>query len=97
VLAHPLNLKLSDNDREKLMDELVACGIDGIEAFYPTHSKKISREFTEYSVKNGLICTGGSDYHGAFKAGTCLAGGKNVSVPESILDGLFAKHNSLYP
>ncbi len=96
VLAHPLTLKTPCDDRDKFIDELVACGLDGIETYYPTHSQKLSRKFERYAEKNGLICTGGSDYHGTFKVGSYLAGGKNVFVPEQLLDRLYERHDILY-
>lgn len=84
-LAHPLLIRYENNTVETLVDELTALGLDGIEAFYPTHSKKLQQHLVEYAEKNGLICTGGSDYHGNFRPGTYLAGGKNVSVPQELI------------
>jgi len=84
-LAHPLNIHGDNNDLTVLVDELTDLGLDGIEAYYPTHSKKMQRYLVEYATKKGLLCTGGSDYHGSFRPGTYLAGGKNVSVPKEVL------------
>lgn len=84
-LAHPLNIRCGNNTFEPIVDALTELGLDGIEAFYPTHSKKMQQHLVEYAKKNELICTGGSDYHGDFRPGTYLAGGKNVSVPRELI------------
>lgn len=85
VLAHPLQVEKSGTRLEDAIAGLVAEGLDGIEAYYPTHSKKQKKMFLEMAKRNNLIVTGGSDYHGNVRPGTTLAGGKNVSVPDVLL------------
>jgi predicted metal-dependent phosphoesterase TrpH len=59
VLAHPglnnVNYPLAD---------LIEAGLAGIEAFHPAHSREQSCDFQILASQNGLIATGGSDYHG---------------------------------
>ncbi len=85
VLAHPLQVEKSGSQLEEAIGDLIAEGLDGIEAYYPTHSKKQKKMFLEIAKNNNLIVTGGSDYHGNVRPGTTLAGGKNVSVPDVLL------------
>ena len=58
VLAHPGRLK----DRV-LIDELVPCGLQGLEVFYPLHDAADTREFRETAKKYGLVMTAGMDFH----------------------------------
>ena len=94
-LAHPLNIRGDNAALTLLVDELAGIGLDGIEAYYPTHSKKMQRFLVEYAGEKGLICTGGSDYHGDFRPGTYLAGGKNVSVPVDVLVAMKKRYESV--
>lgn len=85
VLAHPLQLLKSGASLSGAVKDLARNGLDGIEAYYPTHSKKQKRMFLEMAENLDLVVTGGSDYHGRVRPGTTLAGGKNVSVPNVLL------------
>ena len=62
VWAHPF--WDVDNEPEALstLQTFVRAGLDGVEAFYPTHS----REQTEalYFAAGGLLTTGSADFHG---------------------------------
>jgi hypothetical protein len=60
-------------------------GLDGIEVYYPNHSRKFRKHLMSLAEKLSLLMTGGSDYHGSIRPGTTLAGGKNVSVPAQLL------------
>ncbi len=88
VLAHPANLiKTSSGElKTDLLRRILSQDVDGVEAYYPTHTRKFRRKLIAYAEKNGLIMTGGSDYHGDIRPGTTLAGGKNVSVPITLLE-----------
>lgn len=82
VLAHPLQLEKSGAKLNTAIEDLASTGLDGIETYYPTHSKKNKKMFLDLAEKHNLVVTGGSDYHGSVRSGTTLAGGKNVSVPD---------------
>lgn len=66
ILAHP-GYDVAIGDAETL-DQFVVWGIDGLEALAPTEtierSKECTKYFSKYAKKNGLLITGGSDYHG---------------------------------
>ena len=59
VLAHP-----GIANAGKHIEEFIRYGIDGIEAYHPNHNYRLQRNYLEYAAKNGLLATGGSDYHG---------------------------------
>jgi len=59
VLAHPgVVAKILDLAAWKEM------GLDGIEAFYPSHSNTRTREFIALAARYGLFITAGIDFHG---------------------------------
>ncbi|MBI4655125.1 MAG: PHP domain-containing protein [Elusimicrobia bacterium] len=59
VLAHPGSVKnMLDIPLWKEM------GLDGIEAYYPTHSNSDTHEFVETARRHSLVITAGSDFHG---------------------------------
>jgi predicted metal-dependent phosphoesterase TrpH len=85
VLAHPYHLLKDDIENGALLGRLKSIGLDGVEAYYPTHIRKFRKQLIKLAEKYGLFITGGSDYHGAIRQGTSLAGGKGVSVPEHLV------------
>ncbi|MFQ5641267.1 MAG: PHP domain-containing protein [bacterium] len=59
VLAHP-GLRLTFQHAE----EIIKYGLDGIEVIHPRHNLESMRTFKDFAQQNGLLETGGSDYHG---------------------------------
>jgi predicted metal-dependent phosphoesterase TrpH len=59
VIAHPGKL-----DDLNYLDDFVKLGIDGVEVWHPDHSDILKKELEEFCLKNKLIQTGGSDFHG---------------------------------
>jgi len=88
VLAHPLQIQNSGIDLFEAVEHLASLGMDGIETYYPTHSKKTRTTLIQFAEKYDLVLTGGSDYHGAIRPGTTLAGGRNVTVPYALLENM---------
>lgn len=73
VLAHPgNNLK----GKYELFDEMVALGIDGVEAFSSYHDKATVEYFYDKGKKYNLLITCGSDYHGKTKPSISLGASK---------------------
>jgi predicted metal-dependent phosphoesterase TrpH len=91
VLAHPVQVDNTFTTLQKIIDELVALGLDGVELYYPTHSGKIRKRIRKITQKHDLLFTGGSDYHGDIRPGTSLAGGVNVHVPAELLEKMKQK------
>ena len=64
VVAHPLSLRIS---RGRLLDTLPRWkeeGIAGIETIHPTANREQRLRLERAAEKAGLLCSGGSDYHG---------------------------------
>lgn len=80
ILAHPCFYTT-----ENLLQDLAKVGLMGIEAYYPEHGKSLTKRYLELAESNGLIVTGGSDFHGPQTGRTTLA---CVDVPESVISAL---------
>ncbi|MBU1140550.1 MAG: hypothetical protein KKA76_16360, partial [Proteobacteria bacterium] len=91
VLAHPVQVDRTLTSLSVLLPALVSYGLEGIETFYPTQSKKMRKKIRQFAQVYDLLLTGGSDYHGDIRPGTRLAGGNNVFVPPGLLDMMKAR------
>lgn len=60
-------------NRDDLLVELAAEGMQGIEVYHPDHPSAGVRHYRKFAAKHGLIATGGSDAH-------CFTGGKTTTV-----------------
>ncbi len=63
VFAHPG----VGRESPRLIREMAAEGLDGIEAHYPTHTARQEKEFMELAEDLDLAVSGGSDFHGKSK------------------------------
>lgn len=82
VLAHPHTA----SDLARLLPELIAAGLSGLEAWYGEYSADQRRSLVELAEAHGLIPTGGSDYHGeGFREGRELG---SVDVPPESVERL---------
>jgi predicted metal-dependent phosphoesterase TrpH len=64
VWAHPF---WDIAQREAVLDTIdrfAKMGLDGVEAFYPTHDKAAATLIVEQCKKHGLLTTGSADFHG---------------------------------
>lgn len=95
VLAHPSQIDPTCNNLDQLIKELVELGIEGIEIYYPTHTKRIVKKLKQLAYKYNLAQTGGSDYHGHIRPGTDIAGGIHLNVPKESLYSLREKRKNI--
>ncbi|HEX8928598.1 MAG TPA: hypothetical protein VGA45_06775, partial [Actinomycetota bacterium] len=88
VLAHPGRLATAERDR--VLNEALDAGIDGIEVWHPQHDPDLRRSLERLADRHGLLATGGSDYHGRHKPDVHIGTGTNanVTVPADRLDAL---------
>jgi predicted metal-dependent phosphoesterase TrpH len=64
VVAHPYSvIKYSSLSWELVLDELTSAGIQGVEAYSPTHTVAQTLLFLQSAKQHGLLVTGGSDFH----------------------------------
>ncbi len=83
VIAHPYDIDIA----EKLIKNLMSCGLRGIEAYHRKHSPACVEYFSSMAEELGLIVTGGSDFHAPNAINGQIVLGKNF-VPEWIYDKL---------
>ncbi len=62
-LAHPGRITLAAAEKSELIEGLVSCGLNGIEAVYSGHTEEETAYFKEIAAKFSLLVTGGSDTH----------------------------------
>jgi predicted metal-dependent phosphoesterase TrpH len=88
VLAHPVTL--SAEARDRVVRDLAALGLDGIEVVHSRHAPEDAQRFRDLARELGLLATGGSDFHGENKPDVRLGSGRdgNVSVDLPVLDAL---------
>ncbi len=83
VLAHPA---LYGN--MELLDELIAEGLDGVEVWHPSADEETVAALQKIAKKNGLLMTGGSDFHGMYGVGSVSIG--TCVTPDDHLDALLS-------
>lgn len=89
VLAHPF-LNLDEQQLWHFLDEAVACGLDGMETMYATYDKQTQERSEQIARQYGLLCSGGSDYHGGNKPHIKLGIGQGqMAVPRGYLQALW--------
>ncbi|HTZ09483.1 MAG TPA: PHP domain-containing protein [Acidimicrobiales bacterium] len=92
VLAHPLSTGLDPGDLDRLVATLAEAGLDGLEATYASYPPDDRRRLAALARRRGLVATGGSDFHGSFKAGLAVGTGRgDLAVPDEVLDALEAR------
>lgn len=97
VLAHPLLYHMSWKRIQKLTDTLLPAGLMAIEAIYTTNTNSDERETRDFAKRNGLLISGGSDYHGEAKPRTDLGTGfGSLFVPQEVLDNLLEAQAKRY-
>jgi len=88
VLAHPGRIDYDGFSFQDLLD----FNFEGVEVFYPAHSKLEERKFLKESLKRNLLVTGGSDNHGPGKGHKNLIG--RIRLPKRFLKGLINRGKS---
>jgi predicted metal-dependent phosphoesterase TrpH len=84
VLAHPFTVP----DPERIVVELKAAGLVGIEVYYKDNTEEQTEALLGLAERYGLIATGGTDYHGIDDSREVALGG--VEVPVSAAERLIA-------
>ncbi|WP_018247830.1 PHP domain-containing protein [Orenia marismortui] len=84
VLAHP-GSTLNPKD-EDVIDDLIASGLQGIEAYSTYHNKQEMEQWLEVAKNKNLLATAGSDFHGHLKPKIELGGvaGNDYSIVEEL-------------
>jgi 3',5'-nucleoside bisphosphate phosphatase len=64
VWAHPFWDVDEPNAVLDTIDRFAALGLDGVEAFYPTHDQAAATLIAQRCAERGLLTTGSADFHG---------------------------------
>lgn len=96
VLAHPATIYMPNDQLRGVIKGLKEHGLSGIEVYYAEHKPENIQKFRNWAKEFDLICTGGTDYHGAnspdLKLGT---GFGQLRVPDEALEQLKAAARSV--
>ncbi len=77
VLAHPMELKMGDMAIESLVREWKGEGLAGVEVYHPSAANHHLPFLDRLARREGLLVTGGSDFHGDMAHGSVLGDGLN--------------------
>lgn len=92
VLAHPMELKMGETQLASLVGEWKAQGLAGIEAYHPSAQSNHAAFLTRMARREGLLVTGGSDFHGEAVRRTAIGEGLDRwSTMESDVQALLAR------
>lgn len=64
VWAHPFWDIEAEDETLATLERFAGLGLDGVEAFYVTHTQPQTELLVEHAQRLGLLTTGSSDYHG---------------------------------
>jgi 3',5'-nucleoside bisphosphate phosphatase len=97
ILAHPVIIGADGNahevDLDKLLPGLIAAGLQGFEARYPSYTAERTEKLEALAQGLGLVTTGGTDFHGPGR-GNSVPG--EVWVPISVANALAERHRSIH-
>ena len=91
VLAHPVYASRLKEPFEQVCATLKGLGLLGIEAIYSSHNRRQTDRYRSISSNQGLLVTGGSDFHGEAKPNLLVGTGYgNLAVPAALLEPMKA-------
>jgi predicted metal-dependent phosphoesterase TrpH len=88
IWAHPMTSNsMTGRKCRRIVDELLPHGLDGIEAYYPEHSRAQTIAVKKIARECALLLSGGTDFHGENIPGLHLGVGKGApfQVPDALL------------
>lgn len=89
VVAHLFKYRYTPEQLTTMVDAAAAAGAVGLEAMYTNYTPAQEQAVRVLAAERGLLCTGGTDYHGARKPDIALGRGfGNLRVPYALLEGL---------
>jgi len=89
MIAHPGQMKLTNNKLRRLIRQLLPHGLGGLEVLHPSHQLHQVLAFERICDELDLVLSGGTDFHGArtpdLRIGT---GFGSLQVPDAFVSGL---------
>ena len=96
VIAHLFQYRYTEQQRRAMVSAAADAGCVGLEGMYSTYTPEQQKWVFDAAAEHGLICTGGSDYHGTRKVHIALGTGMgDLAVPYSLLADLKARRDAL--
>lgn len=85
ILAHPgINIK----ENMERLEEIISYGVQGIEVYSSYHNEEQIAFYKDFAVKNNLLITCGSDFHGKTKPSINIGGVECEDYQEKIIEDL---------
>lgn len=89
ILAHPVMYKMERPQLKQMISEMKAHGLVGMEAIYSENTPADEQDYRALADEEGLLISGGSDFHGSNKPDIKLGVGYGkLCVPYSVLDAI---------
>lgn len=85
ILAHPGN---NIKENINLLEQIISCGIKGIEVYSSYHSREQVEFYKKFSLKHKLLLTCGSDFHGKTKPSIVIGGTDCERIEDKIISQL---------
>ena len=87
ILAHPVIYHMERSRLRKMISEMKAHGLVGIEAIYSENTPADEQDYKSLAREEGLLISGGSDFHGSNKPDIRLGKGRgHLYIPYSVLE-----------
>jgi predicted metal-dependent phosphoesterase TrpH len=94
-VAHPHSVADSADEYREVLEGVAALGVDGIECHYVEYEPSLRRRLAAWADDLGVVPTGGSDYHGAYKPGIAVGVGHgDLVVPGEVVERLAERRRS---
>jgi predicted metal-dependent phosphoesterase TrpH len=92
VLAHPSSLGARREEKlDSILGDLKSAGLKGIEVYYPDHDPEQEATYKRLALRNDLVVTGGTDFHGSTKPHIHMGVGKgDLRIPYGLMEPLKA-------
>lgn len=88
-IAHLNQLRLPDDETFAFLKGLLPFGLDGVEGWYTEYTEEQTRVYQGMAAELGLICSGGSDFHGSMKPHIQIGRGTgNLRIPYQALENV---------
>lgn len=92
ILAHPVIYPLSYFQLQRMLREMKSHGLSGMEAIYSENTADDEMVMKRIAREEGLLISGGSDFHGTNKPDIRLGVGRGkLYIPYSILEAIKAQ------
>ena len=85
VLAHPGN---NVKENKELLEKIISFGVEGIEVYSSYNNKNQINFYYDFALKNNLLMTCGSDFHGKTKPSISIGSVSSGDNEEKIIKEL---------